>query len=75
MVKLTQEQHNCVATQARRCTEELKAVLKSKPKPRWNVVVPPILKKHFELVKPLGISLIHFNSIIGRQNGRYGANE
>lgn len=71
-MKRTQEQNNAISAQARRCTEELKAVLPVKPKPRWNVVVPPTLKKHYEKVKPFGISLVEFNSIIGRQNGRYG---
>lgn len=74
-MKLTQEQRNAINAQAKRCTEDLKAALKQKPKRGWNIVVPPILKKHYEKVKPFGISLIEFNSIIGRQNGRFGVSE
>ncbi|EDU8875888.1 hypothetical protein M5722_001503 [Salmonella enterica] len=36
---------------------------------------PPILRKHHEKVKALGVSLEKFISIIGRMNGRYGASE
>jgi hypothetical protein len=74
-MKLTQEQMNAVYAQAKRCTDDLKAALKEKPKRGWNTVVPPILRKHYEKVKPFGISLIEFNSIIGRQNGRFGVSE
>ncbi|WP_326928876.1 hypothetical protein [Citrobacter sp. RHBSTW-00881] len=66
------EQENAIRAQAKRCTEELKAALKQKPKPKWNDVCPPILRKHYEKVKPFGISLVKFNSVIGRLNGRYG---
>lgn len=43
-----------------------------KPKPSWNEAVPPILKEYHEKVKPMGVSLVMFNSVIGRLNGRYG---
>lgn len=33
---------------------------------------PPILRKHYEKVKPMGISLVKFVSVIGRLSGRYG---
>lgn len=33
---------------------------------------PPILHKHYEKVKPMGVSLVKFVSVIGRMNGRYG---
>ncbi|HHU0779799.1 TPA: hypothetical protein ACT92K_003556 [Enterobacter roggenkampii] len=46
--------------------------LKKKPKPSWNEAVPPILKEYHEKVKPMGVSLVMFNSVIGRLNGRYG---
>ncbi|MCM7908060.1 hypothetical protein M8T17_09450 [Enterobacter hormaechei] len=45
---------------------------KAEAKPSWNVVVPPILKEYHEKVKPMGVSLVMFNSVIGRLNGRYG---
>lgn len=41
-------------------------------KPSWNEAVPPILKEYHEKVKPMGVSLVMFNSVIGRLNGRYG---
>lgn len=69
---MTPEQENAVRAQARRCTEELKESLRAKPKPGWNTICPPILRRHYEKVKPMGISLIEFNSIIGRLNGRFG---
>ena len=71
-MKLTQEQINAAQAQARRCTEDIRRAMRVKPKPSWNQVVPAILRKHHEAIKPLGISLIQFNSIIGRQNGRFG---
>ncbi|STT04793.1 Uncharacterised protein [Klebsiella pneumoniae] len=30
---------------------------------------PPILRKHYEKVKPMGVSLVKFVSVIGRMNG------
>ncbi|MCU6671140.1 hypothetical protein M8013_20645 [Enterobacteriaceae bacterium H4N4] len=72
MSKLSSEQQNAVRDVARRCVKEIREVLKQKPKPNWNAVVPPILKKYHELVKPMGVSLVRFNSEIGRLNGRYG---
>ncbi|EKS4789380.1 hypothetical protein QB794_002289 [Salmonella enterica] len=36
---------------------------------------PPILRKHHEKVKALGVSLEKFISIIGRMTGMYGASE
>lgn len=71
-MKLSQEQMNAVQAQARRCTAEIKAAVRVKPKPSWNQVVPPILRRHHQKIEPMGISLLDFVSIIGRQNGRYG---
>ncbi|CAH5274138.1 hypothetical protein AI2623V1_4150 [Klebsiella oxytoca] len=34
--------------------------------------MPPILRKHYEKVRPMGVSLVKFVSVIGRMNGRYG---
>ncbi|WP_419879690.1 hypothetical protein [Enterobacter hormaechei] len=76
MKKLSTEQENAVRDVARQCSDAikkaLKKALKKKPKPSWNVVVPPILKEYHEKVKPMGVSLVMFNSVIGRLNGRYG---
>ncbi len=71
-MKLSAEQENAVRDVARRCIREIREVLKQKPKPSWNTAVPPILKKYHELVKPMGVTLVKFNSEIGRLNGRYG---
>ncbi|WP_395264979.1 hypothetical protein V1605_18570 [Enterobacter soli] len=72
---MTAEQENASRATARRCNEELKAAMRQRPKPNWNNVVPPILRKYHEILKPLGISLIKFNSEIGRLNGRFGAEQ
>lgn len=72
MSRLSAEQENAVRDVARRCVLEIREVLKQKPKPNWNTAVPPILKKYHELVKPMGVTLVKFNSAIGRLNGRYG---
>lgn len=71
-MKLSAEQENAVRDVARRCVREIREVLKQKPKPSWNTAVPPILKKYHELVKPMGVTLVKFNSEIGRLYGRYG---
>lgn len=51
---------------------EIQQALKCRPKPKWNAVVPPIIKKHHAKIAPLGISLVAFVSSIGRMQGRYG---
>lgn len=66
------EHENAVRAAARRCADELRAAMRVKPKPAWNQICPPILRKHHQQVAPLGISLIEFNSVIGRMNGRFG---
>ncbi|HHP2358338.1 hypothetical protein [Raoultella ornithinolytica] len=68
-----EEQENILRAQARRCAEEITKAMSVKPKPKWNAVCPPpILRKHYEKVKPMGVSLVKFVSVIGRMNGRYG---
>lgn len=66
------EKENVIRAQGRKCVEEIRQAMKARPKPKWNSVVPPILKKHHEKVKPMGVSLVAFVSSIGRMNGRYG---
>lgn len=34
--------------------------------------MPPILRKHYEKVRPMGVSLVKFVSVIGRLSGSYG---
>ncbi|VEC05371.1 hypothetical protein [Klebsiella pneumoniae] len=69
-----EEQENALRAQARRCAEEITKAMSVKPKPKWNAVCPPILRKHYEKVKPMGVSLVKFVSVIGRLSGRYGWN-
>ena len=68
---MTPEQNNVVRAQGRKCVAEIQQALKCRPKPKWNAVVPPILKKHHQKIAPLGISLVAFVSSIGRMTGRY----
>ncbi|HBR8097440.1 TPA: hypothetical protein L9493_000939 [Klebsiella variicola subsp. variicola] len=68
----SEEKENALRAQARRCAEEITKAMSAKPKPKWNAVCPPILRKHYEKVKPMGVSLVKFVSVIGRMNGRYG---
>ncbi|HDR2753876.1 TPA: hypothetical protein QCJ76_002477 [Enterobacter asburiae] len=67
-----EEKENILRAQGRKCVEEIRQAMKVRPKPKWNAVVPPILKKHHAKVKPMGVSLVAFISSIGRMNGRYG---
>ncbi|HCB1594187.1 TPA: hypothetical protein MYP09_000371 [Citrobacter farmeri] len=69
---MTPEQENAIRAHGRKCVDEIRQALKARPKPKWNVVVPPILKKHHQKIAPMGISLVAFVSSIGRMNGRYG---
>lgn len=67
-----EEKDNAIRAQGRKCVDEIRQALKARPKPKWNVVVPPILKKHHQKIAPMGISLEAFVSSIGRMTGRYG---
>lgn len=69
---MTPEQDNAVRAQGRKCVAEIQQALKCRPKPKWNAVVPPIIKKHHQKIAPMGISLVEFVSSIGRMQGRYG---
>ncbi|MEX5821905.1 hypothetical protein AB6H18_19235 [Enterobacter hormaechei] len=51
MKKLSTEHENAVRDVARQCNDAIKKALKQKPKPSWNVVVPPILKEYHEKVR------------------------
>lgn len=41
---MTPEIENVMRNQGRQCVDEIRRALKAKPKPKWNEVVPPILK-------------------------------
>lgn len=69
---MKQEIENAILAQAKRCSDEIKKAMRVKPKPNWNKTVTPILKKHHEKIKPLGITLLEFVAKVGRLNGRYG---
>jgi len=69
---MTPEQENAMRAEARRCTEEIKAALKAHPETNWNVLAPPIIRKHHQKVEPMGVCLLRFVSTIGRLNGRFG---
>lgn len=69
---MTPEIENAIRAQGRKCVDEIRQAMKARPKPKWNSVVPTILKKHHEKVKPIGVSLVAFISSIGRMQGRYG---
>ncbi|QLX64626.1 hypothetical protein HV171_16975 [Citrobacter freundii] len=69
---MTPEQDNAVRAQGRKCVAEIQQAMKCRPKPKWNAVVPQIIKKHHQKIAHLGISLVAFVSSIGRMQGRYG---
>ena len=42
---MTPEQNNVVRAQGRKCVAEIQQALECRPNPKWNAVVPPIIKK------------------------------
>lgn len=71
MMPKTQEQRNALISTARRCNEELKAAMNQKPKPKFDAVSRPLLKKHFEKLKALGIPFTLFIWTIGVMNKQF----
>ena len=69
---MNQETENALQAQAKRCSDESRKAMKVPPKPNWDETVPPILRKHHEKIRPLGITLLEFVGKIGRMNGRFG---
>lgn len=69
---MTPANENAIRAACRRCTEEIQQAMRKNPKPNWNATVTPIIKKHHEQVKPLGIGLLEFVVKTGRLNGRFG---
>ena len=43
---MTPEQNNVVLAQGRKCVAEIQQAMECRPKPKWNAVVPPIIRKH-----------------------------
>ena len=71
MKRLTVEQENVLLSTAKRCNDELKAALAKKPKPKFDAVSRPLLAKHFEKIKGLGVPFLLFVYTIGRINGQF----
>lgn len=66
------EIENALRAQGCKCVDEICQAMKAQPKPKWNSVVPPILKKLSAKIEPMGVSLVAFISRIGWITGRYG---
>lgn len=64
---------NAVQAEARRCSDAIKSAMRARPRPKFDSVSKQLLSQHYEKVKPLGVSFIKFVSVIGRLNGRFGA--
>jgi hypothetical protein len=71
MKKMTVEQENVMLSTAKRCSDEMKAELAKKPKPKFDAVSRPLLAKHFEKIKGLGVPFLLFVYTIGRINGQF----
>ena len=71
MKRMTVEQENVLLSTAKRCSDELKAALAKKPKPKFDTVSRPLLAKHFEKIKGLGVPFLLFVYTIGRINGQF----
>lgn len=71
MKRMTVEQENVLLSTAKRRNDELKAALAKKPKPKFDAVSRPLLAKHFEKIKGLGVPFLLFVYTIGRINGQF----
>lgn len=67
-----EERENSIRAQCRRCTEEIRKAMSTKPKPPWDATVKTIIKKHYQQIAPFGISLLEFVVKTGRMNNRFG---
>ncbi|SYD72838.1 Uncharacterised protein [Klebsiella pneumoniae] len=61
---MTPEIENVMRNQGRQCVDEIRRALKAKPKPKWNEVVPPILKKHHEKLSQWASALRHSSAAL-----------
>lgn len=71
MKKMTIEQENALRATAKRCNDELKAAMAQKPKPKFESVSRPLLAKHYEKIKGLGVPLLLFVYTIGMINKQF----
>lgn len=71
MKRMTTEQENALRSTDRKCSDELKAELAKNPKPKFDAVSRPLLAKHFEKIKGLGVPFLLFVYTIGRINGQF----
>ncbi|VAL04230.1 hypothetical protein [Enterobacter hormaechei] len=69
---MTPANENAIRAACRRYTEEIQQAMRKKPKPNWNATVTPIIRKHYQQIAPLGVSLLEFISYTGRLNRRFG---
>ena len=68
---MTPEQESALRATARRCNEELKAEIQQKPKPKFDTVSRPLLAKHFEKIKGLGVHFLMFVYTITQINRHF----
>lgn len=68
---MTPEKENVLRATARKCNEELKAAMRQSPKPKFDAVSRPLLAKHFQTIKGLGIPFLLFVYTIGLINGQF----
>lgn len=62
---------NALRNVAKKCNEALHNAIEENPKTPFDKLSRPIIMSHFEMIKPLGISLPRFNYTIGVLNGRF----
>lgn len=71
MKKMTIEQENALRATAKRCNDELKAAMAQKPKPKFDSVSRPLLAKHYEKIKGLGVPFLLSVYTIGMINKQF----
>lgn len=71
MNKMTIEQENALRATAKRCNDELKAAMAKNPKPKFDSVSRPLLSKHYEKIKGLGVPFLLFVYTIGMINKQF----
>ena len=69
---MTPETENALLSTAKRCSEEIKAAMSQTPKPKFDAVSTPVLRKHYDTIKALNIPFIKFMWTVGVINGRFG---
>lgn len=61
---MTPEIENVMRNQGRQCVDEIRRALKAKPKPKWNEVVPPILKSTTKKLSQWASALRHSSAAL-----------